>query len=142
MVLFIFLSPPIKTHLTASNNMPFRFGYDSTTQKYGYITESGGADTFNPFNSDANGTLTISGTLYGSAWVSPGSWSAPNNPNDPGTCKTSGTMTINIKVTNGVASLQSISGNTPAKYQLYQESGNWGLGVTRFTVTSVTWTPD
>ena len=41
----------INTHLTANNDAPFRFGYDSNTGKYGFITNEGGADTFNPFSS-------------------------------------------------------------------------------------------
>ena len=41
----------VDERLTAENNMPFRFAFDTNSGKYGYITESGGADTFNPFNS-------------------------------------------------------------------------------------------
>lgn len=39
------------SNLTA-NSKPFRFGFDNVTQKYGYIIESGGADTFFPFKSE------------------------------------------------------------------------------------------
>ena len=41
----------INTHLTASNDAPFRFAYNSSTQEYGYIIDVGGADTFIPFKS-------------------------------------------------------------------------------------------
>lgn len=36
-----------------ANNLPFRFGYDAATQKYGYILPDGegGADTVHPFSS-------------------------------------------------------------------------------------------
>lgn len=40
----------VNGRLTAENNMPFRFAFDTNSGKYGYITESGGADTFNPFS--------------------------------------------------------------------------------------------
>lgn len=39
----------INNNLTAQNNMPFRFDYQDN--HYGYIVESGGADTFFPFKS-------------------------------------------------------------------------------------------
>lgn len=39
----------ISTHLTASNNVPFTFGYNSETQKYGYIING----TFAPFGGDS-----------------------------------------------------------------------------------------
>lgn len=48
----------VDEHLTAENNMPFRFAFDTNSGKYGYITESGGADTFNPF-SLFNGNATL-----------------------------------------------------------------------------------
>ena len=41
----------IESNLTASNDMPFKFGYDSDTGKYGFITISGGSEVFNPFGS-------------------------------------------------------------------------------------------
>lgn len=41
----------INTHLTASNDAPFRFDYDPDTDNYGYIVDEGGADTFHPFSS-------------------------------------------------------------------------------------------
>ena len=47
----------LSQHLTA-NNIPFRFGYDSTSQKYGYIITEGGADTVIPFKS-ASGTYYV-----------------------------------------------------------------------------------
>lgn len=38
--------------LTADNGQEFKYGYDSTSQKYGYyVAGSGGADTFIPFSS-------------------------------------------------------------------------------------------
>lgn len=40
----------IVENLTASNNVPFRFGYDQTSGKYGYILNQGGADTVIPFS--------------------------------------------------------------------------------------------
>ena len=45
----------INTHLTASNDAPFRFGYDSDTDEYGYIVDEGGADTFRPFKDPGSG---------------------------------------------------------------------------------------
>ncbi len=48
----------VDEHLTAENNIPFRFAFDTNSGKYGYITESGGADTFNPF-SLFNGNATL-----------------------------------------------------------------------------------
>ena len=38
------------TNLTASNEVSFRFGYDSNSGKYGYILNEGGADTLVPFS--------------------------------------------------------------------------------------------
>ena len=35
--------------------MPFRFAFDTNSGKYGYITESSGADTFNPFSDGSVG---------------------------------------------------------------------------------------
>ena len=38
--------------MTADNGQKFKYGYDSTSQKYGYyVAGSGGADTFIPFKS-------------------------------------------------------------------------------------------
>ena len=45
--------------LTTSNNQKFRFDYDNVSGKYGYITESGGADTFNPFSSKPKASFTV-----------------------------------------------------------------------------------
>lgn len=133
----------INTHLTASNDAPFRFDYDSNSDKYGYVINEGGADTFFPFSGSANGTLVIVGTLYGSAWNSGGTpQSGPYNPNDPGTNTTISTVTITIKVTDGVATTRSITGNTPANYHHYYSSYNWVSGKCSFTITSVSWTPD
>ena len=44
----------INSNLTASNSQKFRFGYQGG--EYGYITESGGADTFHPFKSSSGPT--------------------------------------------------------------------------------------
>ena len=44
----------INTHLIASNDAPFRFGYDSNTEQYGYIIDEGGADTFRPFKGSSD----------------------------------------------------------------------------------------
>lgn len=86
----------INTNLTSNNNKPFRFGYDSTSDQYGYIIESEGADTFHPFSSididyfhwTANqATITktyprdIKGVYYGlrvDGWVSCGYWKKEN----------------------------------------------------------------
>lgn len=48
-----------KSQLTA-NNTPFRFGYDETTGKYGYIINEGGADTVVPFKDCDSSEITVS----------------------------------------------------------------------------------
>ena len=58
----------VDEHLTAENNMPFRFAFDTNSGKYGYITESGGADTFNPFSDGSVGEFdTFIKRIVGSA---------------------------------------------------------------------------
>ena len=58
----------VDEHLTAENNMPFRFAFDTNSGKYGYITESGGADTFNPFRGGSVGEFdTFVKRIAGSA---------------------------------------------------------------------------
>ena len=58
----------VDEHLTAENNMPFRFAFDTNSGKYGYITESGGADTFNPFSDGSVGEFdTFVKRIVGSA---------------------------------------------------------------------------
>ena len=48
--------------------MPFRFAFDTNSGKYGYITESGGADTFNPFRGGSVGEFdTFVKRIAGSA---------------------------------------------------------------------------
>lgn len=65
----------INDNLTASNDTPFRFGYDSNSGEYGYIINEGGADTLHPFsttiklklsseNSSAASILRISKSDY------------------------------------------------------------------------------
>ena len=49
------------SNLTA-NNIPFKFGYDSTTQKYGYIINEGGADTVIPFKTIQTSKTVTAGT--------------------------------------------------------------------------------
>lgn len=50
----------ITDNLTASNGVPFRFGYDQSTGKYGYILNEGGADTVIPFsNSEGYNPFTF-----------------------------------------------------------------------------------
>ena len=44
----------IVDQLTADNDEPFQFAYDSTTQKYGYKVQIGGADTFVPFSTSSD----------------------------------------------------------------------------------------
>lgn len=63
--------PPLNADLTANNDQKFRFGYDSTSGKYGYITESGGADTFNPFSSgiDINNSVITTNRYDGNEQV-------------------------------------------------------------------------
>lgn len=48
-----------KSQITA-NNTPFRFGYDETTGKYGYILNEGGADTVIPFKDCDSSEITVS----------------------------------------------------------------------------------
>ena len=48
-----------KSQLTA-NNTDFRFGYDETTGKYGYILNEGGADTVIPFKDCDSSEITVS----------------------------------------------------------------------------------
>lgn len=48
-----------KSQLTA-NDTPFRFGYDETTGKYGYIINEGGADTVVPFKDCDSSEITVS----------------------------------------------------------------------------------
>ena len=52
----------LNTNLTASNDQPFKFGYDSVSGKYGYVVESGGADTFIPFKYELEETILWTGT--------------------------------------------------------------------------------
>ena len=47
-----------KSQLTA-NNTDFRFGYDETTGKYGYIINEGGADTVIPFKDCDSSEVTV-----------------------------------------------------------------------------------
>jgi hypothetical protein len=50
----------ITENLTASNDVPFRFGYDQSTGKYGYILNEGGVDTVIPFsNSEGYNPFTF-----------------------------------------------------------------------------------
>lgn len=49
----------ITEQLTA-NDTPFRFGYDETTGKYGYIINEGGADTVIPFKDCDSSEITVS----------------------------------------------------------------------------------
>lgn len=48
-----------KSQLTA-NDTDFRFGYDETTGKYGYIINEGGADTVVPFKDCDSSEITVS----------------------------------------------------------------------------------
>lgn len=50
----------ITEQLTASDDTPFRFGYDETTGKYGYIINEGGADTVVPFKDCDSSEITVS----------------------------------------------------------------------------------
>ena len=56
----------LNNNLTA-NNTPFRFGYDSTTQKYGYILNQGGADTVIPFKEETIHTKTYTASSRSAA---------------------------------------------------------------------------
>ena len=58
----IFDTTPIKeiTEQLTANNTPFRFGYDETTGKYGYIINEGGADTVVPFKDCDSSEITVS----------------------------------------------------------------------------------
>ena len=47
-----------------TNDVPFRFGYDLATGKYGYILNEGGADTVHPFKS---GSKVAKVTVYADA---------------------------------------------------------------------------
>ena len=45
------LNTSLTQSITASNAQKFKFDYDSTSGKYGYVVSEGGADTFVPFSS-------------------------------------------------------------------------------------------
>lgn len=74
----------LNNSLTANDGQNFKFSYDADSGKYGYtVTDSEGADTFNPFKSSANCTITL--TMP---------WTSSMNK--------SGTITITIQIVNGV----------------------------------------
>lgn len=54
------LSDKVPTSQLTANNTPFRFGYDETTGKYGYIINEGGADTVIPFKDCDSSEITVS----------------------------------------------------------------------------------
>lgn len=54
----------ITDNLTASNDVPFRFGYDQSTGKYGYILNQGGADTVIPFSASGGYNPFTFGECY------------------------------------------------------------------------------
>lgn len=66
------MSNQLNTHLTASNDAPFRFAYNSSTQEYGYIIDEGGADTFVPFKSGGYADFTGNIAYGTSIAVTPG----------------------------------------------------------------------
>ena len=52
------LNTNLTQQLTADNGQEFKYGYDSTSQKYGYyVAGSGGADTFVPFSTGGSATI-------------------------------------------------------------------------------------
>lgn len=53
------LSDKVPTSQLTANNTPFRFGYDETTGKYGYIINEGGADTVIPFKDCDSSEVTV-----------------------------------------------------------------------------------
>ena len=54
------ITEAIEAQLTAGDGAPFRFGYDETTHKYGYILNEGGADTVIPFKDCDSSEITVS----------------------------------------------------------------------------------
>lgn len=98
--------------LTAENSQKFQFAYDSESGKYGYKARVEGADTFFPFKSSANCTITL--TMP---------WTSSMNK--------SGTITITIQIVNGVVTfvtnpgLVVIDGNGDGNWiKMYNNSAN------------------
>lgn len=51
------LNTSLTQSITASNAQKFKFDYDSTSGKYGYVVSEGGADTFVPFSENPYSSL-------------------------------------------------------------------------------------
>lgn len=93
---------PLNNSLTANDGQNFKFSYDAESGKYGYIvTDSEGADTFCPFKSFANCTITLT-MPWNSSYAE------------------SGTITVTIKIVNGIVT----SVTSPGRIQIASD-GNW-----------------
>ena len=102
-------------NLTA-NSQKFRYGYDSATQKYGYIIESGGADTFVPF-SGSEYVISQSSTLTQKSVGNTAS--VPDFGSDTGT--STGTFTTDK---TGVYVVDSTGTYTSVTYNYTGSTGN------------------
>lgn len=91
----------VNSSLTADNAQKFQFAYDSESGKYGYKAKVEGADTFFPFKSSANYTITLT-----MPWTS--------------SFTKSGTMNVTIEIVNG-----KISSVTSPGLIMISADGNW-----------------
>ena len=94
----------------SANNVPFRFGYDSNTGKYGYILNEGGADTVIPFKTIGTraGAITSNGTYTASTDISEDGYESVvvNVPNSvQAKTVTAGTSDISVSPDGGYIGL-------------------------------------
>lgn len=104
----------ITEQLTASDDTPFRFGYDETTGKYGYIINEGGADTVIPFKTvgTRSGAITSNGTYTASSDISEDGYesvvvSVPNSTQTK--TVTAGTSNVTVSPDSGYIGMSSVT---------------------------------